>query len=52
MAVVSGVPAPPPVDPGELTFLAVGRRTPYSRDYPGSKGGLAHPWRAQEAGPR
>ena len=29
----------PPVDPGELTFLAVDTRSPYTRDYPGSEGG-------------
>ncbi|MBU0717320.1 MAG: hypothetical protein KJ749_03650 [Planctomycetes bacterium] len=29
----------PPVDPSELTFLAVDTRSPYTRDYPGSEGG-------------
>ena len=29
----------PPVHPGELTFLAVDTRSPYTRDYPGSEGG-------------
>jgi hypothetical protein len=29
----------PPVDPGELMFLAVDTRSPYTRDYPGSEGG-------------
>lgn len=30
---------PPPVDPGELTFLAVDTRAPYTRDYDGAQGG-------------
>ena len=29
----------PPVDPGELTFLAVDTRTPYTRDFDGTDGG-------------
>jgi len=29
----------PPVDPGELTVLAVDTRSPYAHDYPGSEGG-------------
>ncbi len=29
---------PPPVDPGELTFLAVDTRAPYTRDYDGPQG--------------
>jgi hypothetical protein len=29
----------PPVDPSELTFLAVYTRSPYTREYPGSEGG-------------
>ncbi len=29
----------PPVDPGELTFLAVDTRTPYARDFDGVDGG-------------
>ncbi len=29
----------PPVDPSELTFLAVDTRTPYTREYPGTEGG-------------
>ena len=31
--------APPPVDPSELTFLAVDTRTPYTTDFDGSDGG-------------
>jgi hypothetical protein len=45
MAAVSGVPDPPPVDPGGLTFLAVDTRTPYTREDPGSERGIPHPWR-------
>jgi hypothetical protein len=30
---------PPPVDPGELEFLAVDTRAPYTRDYAGAQGG-------------
>jgi hypothetical protein len=30
---------PPPVDPGELEFLAVDTRAPYTRDYAGPQGG-------------
>lgn len=29
----------PPVDPGELTFLAVDTRTPYTIDFDGADGG-------------
>jgi hypothetical protein len=29
----------PPVDPGELTFLAIDTRAPYTRDYDGAQGG-------------
>ena len=29
----------PPVDPGELTFLAVDMRTPYTTDFDGADGG-------------
>jgi len=36
---VSGVPDPPPVNSGELTFLAVDTRTSYTLEYPGSEGG-------------
>lgn len=37
------VDGPRPVDPGELTFLAVDTRAPYTRDYPGSDGNkIAH----------
>lgn len=32
------VDGPPPVDPGELTFLAVDTRAPYTRDYDGAQG--------------
>jgi hypothetical protein len=32
------VKGPPPVDPGELTFLAVDTRAPYTRDYDGPQG--------------
>lgn len=32
------VKGPPPVDPGELTFLAVDTRAPYTRDYDGAQG--------------
>ncbi|MEK7710317.1 MAG: hypothetical protein AAB341_00340 [Planctomycetota bacterium] len=40
MAAVSGFFDPtPPVDPGELTFLAVDTRSPYTREYPGSESG-------------
>ncbi len=35
------VDGPPPVDPGELTFLAVETRAPYARDYDGPQGGKA-----------
>ncbi len=31
--------ATPPVDPSELTFLAVDTRTPYTTDFDGSDGG-------------
>ena len=31
--------APPPVDPSELTFLAVDTRTPYTTDFDGADGG-------------
>jgi len=30
---------PPPVDPGELTFLSLDTRTPYVADFPGEDGG-------------
>jgi hypothetical protein len=30
---------PPPVDPGELTFLAVDTCAPYTRDFDGPQGG-------------
>lgn len=33
------VDGPPPVDPGELEFLAVDTRAPYTRDYAGPQGG-------------
>ncbi len=33
------VDGPPPVDPGELAFLAVDTRAPYTRDYAGAQGG-------------
>ena len=33
------VKGPPPVDPGELEFLAVDTRTPYARDCAGPQGG-------------
>ncbi|MFH1110032.1 MAG: hypothetical protein V1790_12690 [Planctomycetota bacterium] len=53
MAVVSGVPDPPPlVHPSELTFPAVDTRPPFMREYLGSDGGVAHPWRMQRVGPR
>ena len=29
----------PPIDPGELTFLGVDTRTPYTHEYPGAEGG-------------
>ena len=34
-----GVGATPPVDPGELTFLAVDTSAPNTREYPGTEGG-------------
>lgn len=37
------VDGPPPVDPRELTFLAVDTRAPYTRDYDGAQGNkIAH----------
>ena len=34
---------PPPVDPGELTFLAVDTRTPYMTEFDGADGNkMAH----------
>lgn len=37
------VDGPPPVDPGELAFLAVDTRAPYTRDYDGAQGNkIAH----------
>lgn len=37
------VDGPPPVDPGELEFLAVDTRAPYTRDYDGAQSNkIAH----------
>jgi hypothetical protein len=33
------IDGPPPVDPGELTFLAVDTRTPYVTEFDGADGG-------------
>ena len=37
---------PPPADPGELTFLAVDTRTPYTTDFDGADAGSGGPLHA------